>query len=315
MGRYWIRRLIQSVGIGWLVLTLVFLTTRVIGDPVRLVLGIEASHERVELTRETLGLNRSLLAQYADFIGGVVRVDFGESFWQKVPSLPIVLDRVPATLYLTSVALLMAVPLALVLASIGTLRPRSFADRAINVFSLGGVSIVDFWLGLMFIMLLATQIDWLKTSGYGGFSFVLLPAATLAFKPLGRISQMARTSLAEEMAKPYIRSLRAKGLSPKRIVFLHAMKNASLPIITVIGDELISLLNGAIVVETVFGWPGLGQLTIQALGRRDLPVIEALVFVVTVIVIGVNLLVDASYTYLNPKVTFGDESRGRRNNS
>ena len=177
------------------------------------------------------------------------------------------------------------------------------------------MSIVDFWLGLMFIMLLATQFDWLKTSGYGGFSYVLLPAVTLAFKPLGRISQMARASLAEEMSKPYIRSLRAKGLSSKRIVFLHAMKNASLPIITIIGDELISLLNGAIVVETVFGWPGLGQLTIQALGRRDLPVIEALVFVVTLIVIGVNLLVDASYTYLNPKVTFGDEPRGRRSNS
>ncbi len=311
MARYWIRRLIQSVGIAWLVLTLVFLTTRVIGDPVRLVLGIEASQERVDLTRDTLGLNRSLAAQYGDFLNGVVQVDFGNSFWQKVPSMPIVLDRIPATLYLTAVALLIAIPLALTLASIGTLRPRSFADRAINVFSLGGVSIVDFWLGLMMIMLLATRLDWIKTSGYGGFSYVLLPAVTLAFKPLGRVSQMARTSLAEEMSKPYIRSLRAKGLSQRRIVFLHAMKNASLPIITIIGDELISLLNGAIVVETVFGWPGIGQLTIQALDRRDLPVIEALVFVVTVSVIGVNLIVDASYTYLNPRVKFGDESSGR----
>ena len=311
MARYWIRRLIQSVGIAWLVLTLVFLTTRVIGDPVRLVLGIEASQERVDLTRDTLGLNRSLAAQYGDFLNGVVQVDFGNSFWQKVPSMPIVLDRIPATLYLTAVALLIAIPLALTLASIGTLRPRSFADRAINVFSLGGVSIVDFWRGLMMIMLLATRLDWIKTSGYGGFSYVLLPAVTLAFKPLGRVSQMARTSLAEEMSKPYIRSLRAKGLSQRRIVFLHAMKNASLPIITIIGDELISLLNGAIVVETVFGWPGIGQLTIQALDRRDLPVIEALVFVVTVSVIGVNLIVDASYTYLNPRVKFGDESSGR----
>ena len=310
MTRYWIRRLLQSVGIAWLVLTLVFLTTRVIGDPVRLVLGIEASQERVELTRDHLGLNRSLPTQYVDFLEGVVRIDFGESFWQKVPSLPIVLDRVPATLYLTSVALLIAIPLSLTLASIGTLKPRSLADRAINVFSLGGVSIVDFWLGLMLIMLLATRFDWLKTSGYGGLSYVLLPAVTLAFKPLGRISQMARTALADEMSKPYIRSLRAKGVSPRRIVFLHAMKNAALPIITIIGDELISLLNGAIVVETVFGWPGLGQLTIQALGRRDLPVIEALVFVVTVIVIGVNLLVDLSYTYLNPKVKFGEDSDG-----
>jgi len=315
MARYWIRRLIQSVGIAWLVLTLVFLTTRVIGDPVRLVLGIEASQERVDLTRDTLGLNRSLAAQYGDFLNGVVQVDFGNSFWQKVPSMPIVLDRIPATLYLTAVALLIAIPLALTLASIGTLRPRSFADRAINVFSLGGVSIVDFWLGLMMIMLLATRLDWIKTSGYGGFSYVLLPAVTLAFKPLGRVSQMARTSLAEEMSKPYIRSLRAKGLSQRRIVFLHAMKNASLPIITIIGDELISLLNGAIVVETVFGWPGIGQLTIQALDRRDLPVIEALVFVVTVSVIGVNLIVDASYTYLNPRVKFGDESSGRGTNS
>lgn len=315
MARYWVRRILQSVGIGWLVLTLVFLTTRVIGDPVRLVLGIEASHKRVQMTRDALGLNRSLGAQYLDFLGGVFRVDFGRSFWQKVPSLPIVLDRVPATLYLTAVALLIAVPLALVLASIGTLRPRSLADRAINVFSLGGVSIVDFWLGLMLIMLVATRLDWVKTSGYGGLSYVALPALTLAFKPLGRISQMARTALADEMSKPYIRSLRAKGVSARRVVFLHAMKNAALPIITIIGDELISLLNGAIVVETVFGWPGLGQLTIQALTRRDLPVIEALVFVVTLIVIGVNLLVDVSYTYLNPKVTFGEDNRDSRKDS
>ena len=174
MARDWIRRLIQSVGIAWLVLTLVFLTTRVIGDPVRLVLGIEASQERVDLTRDTLGLNRSLAEQYGDFLNGVVQVDFGNSFWQKVPSMPIVLDRIPATLYLTAVALLIAIPLALTLASIGTLRPRSFADRAINVFSLGGVSIVDFWLGLMMIMLLATRLDWIKTSGYGGFSYVCL---------------------------------------------------------------------------------------------------------------------------------------------
>lgn len=292
------------MGVAAVVLTLVFFTGRVVGDPVRLVVGIEAPRERVERIRDNLNLNDPLSIQYVRFLGRAVRGDFGESFWQKTPTLPLVLERLPATFYLAGAALLLAVPLAITLGAIAALKPRSIADRVINVISLGGVSVVEFWLGLMLILVFAVHLGWFRTSGYGGLKFVVLPALTLAYKPLGRISQIARSAMLDELRKPYVKAARAKGLSETRVVFTHALKNAAIPIITISGDELAGLLNGAIVVETVFGWPGIGLLTIQALERRDLPLVEATVFVVTVMIVLTNLLVDIAYTYLNPRIRF-----------
>jgi peptide/nickel transport system permease protein len=174
----------------------------------------------------------------------------------------------------------------------------------INVISLGGVSIVEFWLALMLILVFAVELGWFRTSGYGGFQYVILPALALAYKPLGRISQVTRSAMLDGLREPYVKAARAKGLSERRVVFVHALKNAAIPIITISGDELISLIGGAIVIETVFGWPGIGLLTIQALERRDLPLIEATVFVTAMMVILTNLFVDMTYTYLNPRIRF-----------
>lgn len=286
------------------VVCLVFFVGRVLGDPVRIVVGLEAPEHRIQQIRDSLHLNDSLPVQLGRFAVGAVRGDFGDSFWQKTAALPLVLERLPATLYLTGVALLLAVPLAIPLGAIAALKPRSIADRLINVVALGGVSIVEFWLALMLILVVAVQLGWFRTSGYGGIEFVILPALTLAYKPFGRISQLARSAMLDELSKPYIKATRAKGLSEMRVVFTHALKNAAVPIITISGDELASMLNGAIVVETVFGWPGVGLLTIQAFERRDLPLVEATVFVVVVMIIVTNLVVDISYTYLNPRIRF-----------
>jgi len=289
-------------------LCVVFLGFRVIGDPVRIVLGWEASEQRVQQLRKNLQLDDPLPVQFARFAGSVVRGDFGDSFWQRKPSLPLVLDRLPATFYLSGVAFGLVILLAVPLGAIAALRPRSLADRVINVVALAGVSIVQFWLALMFILIVAVQAGWLRTSGYGGYQFVILPALTLAYPLIGHISQITRSAMLDELSKPYIKAARAKGLSETRIVFTHALKNAAIPIVTVGGNALTSLLNGAIVVEFVFGWPGIGQLTIQAFQQRDLPLVEATVFVIAVMIIVTNLLVDLSYTYLNPRIRFQGSS-------
>ena len=301
---YLARRLLQSVAVTFVVLSLVFVAGRILGDPVRLVVGIEASEERVQRVREQLNLNQPLSQQYASFIGDALSLQFGTSFWQKVPALPRVLERIPATLTLTAAALALALPLGITLGALSALRPWSRIDRVTNVISLGGVSIVEFWLALMLILIFPVRLGWFKTSGYGGIEYFVLPALTLCYKPLGRIAQITRSAMLDELAKPYVKAARARGLAERRVVFVHALKNAAVPVLTISGDELAALLNGAIIVETVFGWPGIGRLTIQALERRDLPMVEATVFVVAIFIIVTNLLVDMAYTWLNPRIRF-----------
>ena len=298
------RRLLLSVAVTFVVLTLVFVAGRVLGDPVRLVVGIEASEERVQQVRENLNLNQPLGEQYLNFVGDALSLRFGVSFWQKAPALPRVLERIPATLKLTAAALALALPLGITLGCLSALRPWSRIDRFTNVISLGGVSVVEFWLALMLILIFPVRLGWFKTSGYGGIEYFVLPALTLCYKPLGRIAQITRSAMLDELAKPYVKAARARGLAERRVVFVHALKNAAVPVLTISGDELAALLNGAIIVETVFGWPGIGRLTIQALERRDLPMVEATVFVVAIFIIATNLLVDMAYTWLNPRIRF-----------
>jgi peptide/nickel transport system permease protein len=174
----------------------------------------------------------------------------------------------------------------------------------ITVFSLGGVSTADFWLGLMLILILAVEFGWFPTSGYGGPEFVVLPALTLTFRPIGRISQLARSTVLDELSKSYVVTARAKGLQEQTVLFLHTLKNAAIPVITLSGDEMASLLNGAVVIETVFAWPGIGILLIQAIEHRDFPVVEATVFVIAIMVVILNLLVDLSYSLLDPRVRY-----------
>ncbi len=221
-----------------------------------------------------------------------------------MPALPIVLDRLPATLYLAGVTLAVALPVAVVLGVVSAVKPRSLADRVVTVVSLTGVSTADFWLGLMLILFFAVQLGWLPTSGYGGLQFVVLPAAALAFRPMGRVSQVVRSSMLDEMSKGYVTTARAKGLGERVVIFFHTLKNAALPIITLAGDEAAALLNGAVVIETLFGWPGVGILLIQAIERRDLPLIEASVIAIAVMIVTVNLLVDLVYTRIDPRVQY-----------
>jgi peptide/nickel transport system permease protein len=282
----------------------VFFVTHMLGDPARLMLRPEATEEQVQALRDSLGLNDPLYVQFGRFISDLARGDFGDSIWQRVPALPIVLDRVPATLYLAGVTMVIAFPLAVLLGIVSAVRPRSVADRIVTVVSLGGVSTADFWVGLMLILLFAVQLGWLPTSGYGGLQYVILPAIALALRPMGRISQVVRSAMLDEMSKQYMVTARAKGLKERTVVFSHALKNAFIPVITLGGDEAAALLNGAVVIETLFGWPGVGILLIQAIERRDLPLIEAAVLTIAVMIVTVNLLVDLTYALLDPRVRY-----------
>jgi peptide/nickel transport system permease protein len=264
----------------------------------------EATDEQVEQLRDSLGLNDPLYEQFGRFMKNLAQGDLGDSLWQRVPAMDIVLDRLPATLYLAGATLSIAIPLAVLLGIISAIRPRSIADRFVTLFSLAGVSTADFWLGLMLILLFAVELGWLPTSGYGGVNYVILPAAALALRPIGRISQVVRSAMLDEMSKGYITTARAKGLSDRVVITSHTLKNAAIPILTMMGDEAASLLNGAVVIETLFGWPGVGILLIQAIEKRDLPLIESAVIVIALMIIVVNLLVDLAYSIIDPRVRY-----------
>lgn len=302
--RYLARRLFHSIFVIVGVILVVFAVMHMIGDPARLMLRPEASQEQYLALRRQLGLDDPLYVQLGRFLSGLVRGDFGDSLWQRVPALPLVLQRLPATLYLTAVTMIIALPTAVVLGVLAALKPRAVLDRVITVLSLGGVSTADFWLGLTLILVFAVQLDWLPTSGYGGPQFVILPALTLAFRPVGRISQLTRSTMLDELSKAYVTTARAKGLPERLVLFYHTLRNAAIPIITLAADEMAALLNGAVVIETVFAWPGIGILLIQAIEHRDFPVVEAEVFVIALMVVALNLIVDLSYSIIDPRVRY-----------
>lgn len=282
----------------------VFFLTQLIGDPARLMLRPEATPEQVQALRDSLGLNDPLLVRFGRFFGDVLQGDFGDSLWQRTPALPIVLARVPATLYLAAATLLLAIPLAIVLGVISALRPSRVTNGIVTVLSLAGVSTADFWLGMMLVLIFSVELGWLPTSGFGGIHFVILPAMALALRPMGRISQIIRSTLLEETGKAYVVTARAKGLREQVVVLGHVLKNAAIPTLTMSADEAAALLNGAVVIETLFGWPGVGILLIQAIERRDLPLIEAAVVVIAIMILTVNFLVDLGYSLLDPRVRF-----------
>jgi peptide/nickel transport system permease protein len=304
MTLYLIRRLLWSVVVIFGLAAIVFVVMHMIGDPARLMLPQEATIEQYLALRRQLGLEDPFPEQFGRFMFGMLRLDFGDSIWQGVPALSLVLDRVPATIYLAFAALFLSVPLAIGLGVVAALWPGSIVDRAITVASLAGVSVANFWLGLTLILIFAAELRWLPTSGFGGPSYVILPAITLALRPIGRIGQLTRTTMLDELSKLYVQTARAKGLPERTVVQVHALKNAALPIITLTGDEMAGLLNGAVVIETVFAWPGIGGLMIQAIERRDFPLVEATLFVIAIIVVGLNLLVDLSYAVLDPRVRY-----------
>jgi peptide/nickel transport system permease protein len=303
MTAYFIRRLLQSILVVIGVSVIVFVITRAIGDPARMMLPLEASDEEVEAFRDRMGFNDPLWVQFWDWASNAVKGDFGDSLWQRTDAMQLVLERMPATLLLCSTAIVLAVVGSVPLGILAALKPRSWLDKATTSFSLIGVCIPDFWLGLMLILVFAVTLRLVFTSGYGTWRHLVLPAIALAARPWGRITQIVRTSMMDEMHRTYMVTARAKGLAEHSVILSHALKNASIPIVTLAAWELTRMLAGyTIVVETVFAWPGFGQLALQAIERRDLTLIQADVFLVAIIVVVMNITIDFIYAMLDPRV-------------
>ncbi len=282
------------------------------GDPAEIVLsqgGGTPTPEAVEKLREELGLNDPLIVQYGRWLSRAARFDFGNSFLTEKPVGDELLARFPRTLLLAVSAVVFALFLSIPTGILAALYHRRFADHLGRVGALLGASIPNFWLGLFLIHLFAVKLKLLPSAGCDDFSHLILPAVTLGFGMAAIYARLLRASLLEVLSQEFIKVARAKGLTEKLVIGRHALKNALLPVITAFGVSFGHLLGGTVIVETIFAWPGIGQFAVDAIFSRDYPVIQGFVFFTAVIFVGLNLLIDISYCFLDPRVRLGGESR------
>ena len=306
MGAFIVKRLYYGLFVVLGVTIVVFLVTRVVGDPVSAMLPMESSAAQRALFAQQLGLDRPIYLQFIDFLANVARLDLGESLWQHRPVTQIVLERLLMTLYLVVAGMAVAIALSLPLGILAALKPGGMSDRVTVVLSLLGLSIPQFWLGLLLIIVFAVDLRWLPTSGSGDLRHMVLPAVTLALPAMARMVMVVRSSMMDELNAQYIKVAIAKGLPFRRVVGVHALRNITVPVMTLAGWEVIRALAGySVVVETVFAWPGLGLAAVQAIERQDLILLQGIVFYVAIMVVIINLGLDVAQKFVDPRVKFG----------
>ena len=303
MRAYVLSRLGQTVLVVFLSLTAVFFLARLGGDPVLLFLPMDIQAKDLNEFRERLGFNDPLPVQYARFMAGAVRGDFGESLRYKQDALGLVLERLPATLRLGGLALLLTFCLAIPVGVISAMRRGSVWDYVGMGGAVLGQAIPGFWLGLMLIYFFSVRLGWLPTGGTGGLTHYVMPVLVLASFYAARIARLTRSSVLDILGEDFILTARAKGLAELVVVAKHTLKNAAIPIVTLAGLETGQLLGGAVITETIFAWPGVGRLTVQALLNRDFPVVLAAVFVISLTYTLINLLVDLIYGWIDPRTS------------
>jgi peptide/nickel transport system permease protein len=309
MGHFLVTRLASAAIVIFGVTSLVFFLIHLIpGDPVEVMLGESARVTDRENLRHALGLDRPLLVQWLDYLYHVARFDLGESLHSRQAITDILMARIPATLELTLVALLFAIVIALPLGILAALHKNSGWDRTAMTVSLLGVSIPNFLMGPLLILLFAMYLGWLPVSGRDSPDSVILPALTLGTAMAAILSRMVRATLLEVINEDYIRTARAKGLSRFRTILLHALPNTLLPIVTLLGLQLGALLSGAVITEVVFSWPGIGQLTIEAIHTRDYPLVQSCVLLISLSYVLVNIATDILYSILDPRIRLGEQA-------
>jgi len=286
--------------------TIVFILMFIVpGDPARLLMGQHGDEQTLATIRHELGLDRPVYIQYIRFIGRLVHGDLGMSYRQKRPVAKIISERFPATVKLAVASMILAVIIGIGAGILAAAFRNTVLDWLVMIFSLSGISMPVFWLGMMLILLFASGLGWLPVGGYGrsgDLRHITLPALSLAAISVGYIARMMRSSMLEVVGKDYIRTARAKGLSYRVVILRHALRNALIPVITIIGINFASLLGGAVATETVFAWPGLGRATVDAIRVRDLPVVEGCVMFLAFVFVIANLIVDLSYAWLDPRI-------------
>jgi len=296
-------RVLYTLPALWLILTMVFLLIHVVpGDPVLQMLGQDARVEDITELRHTLGLDQPLGVQYVKYLEGLARGDWGRSMRFSAPVRPIVLERFPATLELSLAALMICIVIAIPAGVFSARRRGSRADRATSFFTLLGLSVPNFALGPVLILIFSVEIGWLPVSGRGAWSQLILPSFTLGAALAAILTRMVRGSMIEELSSDYVRTARAKGIPESAVLFRHAFPNALIPVITVVGLQFGSLLAGTIVTETIFSWPGIGRLAVQAISARDYPLLQGCILLIALSYVAVNLLTDLVYALVDPRV-------------
>jgi ABC-type dipeptide/oligopeptide/nickel transport system permease component len=282
--------------------TLAFVVLRMSGDPVDMLLPPEASQEMVAEVRRSLGLDAPLYVQYVRFLGGAFSGDFGNSLQYRKPAVEMIRQALPATIQLAVVSMVITVLIAVPAGIFAALKRNTFVDRFVLIATTIGQSMPFFWLGIMMILFFAVKLGWLPTSGSGTPAHLILPSLTLAAYAVSQIARLVRSSMLDVLGHDYVRTARAKGLRERTVILRHVLKNAAIPVVTVLGIHFGILMGGTVVTETIFAWPGLGRLIISSIALRDYPVVQAGVVYLAIIFVLINSLLDISYGFLDPTI-------------
>lgn len=302
MGAFIVRRALHSLFALVGLVVLVFFLARLTGSPADLYLPIDATAEQRQEFDRRHGFDQPLVVQFGDFLAGLASGDLGHSIRKDRPALEVVLEAIPTTLWLAAVTMVVATAGAIAVGALAARNPGGAFDRIAGTASLAGASAPDFWLAISAILLFAVTLGWLPTSGMGGPSTWIMPVAVLVVRPFGILVQVVRNTMVGVLTAPYIKTARAKGIAERPILFIHALRNAMLPVITVAGDQAAGIVNGAVIVESIFGWPGVGKLMIDSIIQRDFAIIQASIVVTASLIFVMNILIDLAYAGLDPRV-------------
>jgi ABC-type dipeptide/oligopeptide/nickel transport system permease component len=305
MGAYIRRRLLQSVLVVWGVSVLVFFLLRLApGDPVLMLLAESASPEQIAEARAKWGLDQPIPVQYGVFLSRALQGDLGNSLFFQQPAMEVLLERMPATLQLSAVALLFSLSVAIPVGLLSALKRDSLWDYLGTGLAMLGQAIPPYWLGIMLILLFSVNLGLLPTSGRGTIWHLVLPAITLGSVLMALVTRLVRSGMLDVLGEDYVRTARAKGLNERAVIMRHALRNILIPLVTVVGLQLGALFGGAVITESIFAWPGVGRLALQAINARDYPLVQAAVLLISVVYVFLNLAVDTLYVYLDPRIRY-----------
>ncbi|BBB47551.1 ABC transporter permease [Pelolinea submarina] len=302
MGRYVVKRLIQTVFVLFIISTFVFLLLRAVGDPARLMVSPESTLESIDDLRRKLGLDRPLIEQYGSYMYGIIRGDFGNSYTYDRPALELIKMHIGPTLQLTLVSLLISLPMGLILGCISAIKRYSIFDNIATVLAVFSRAIPSFWLGIMMILVFSIRLKLLPPSGYGSPRQILMPALALGTSMAAVVARLTRSSMLEVLGSDFIRTARGKGLKERVVIIRHALHNALIPVVTIVGLQMGNLLGGSIIIETIFAWPGIGNLLVESINEFDFPVIQATVFIIAVFFVIINLITDFTYVVIDRRI-------------
>ena len=307
MASHLIPRLLQSIAVVFVVVSLVFVGSRLIGDPIEAYSARNATQEAIDAARDRLGLLDPMIVQYGNFLWGVLHLDFGDSIFSEQPAWDEVSSRMWATVQLSLAAFVLILAVGVPVGVLAAIRRGSIPDLIARLIALVSQAMPNFWLGLVLIFIFAVQLGWLPTSGKGGIENLILPAITLAGFGMAATMRLTRSGMLEVLSNDYIRTAQAKGLAQRTVIVRHALRNALLGLVTFLGITLAQLLAGSIIVEVVFAWPGVGRLIFRSISLRDFPLIQVGVLMIAVWFVVINILVDLSYNFLDPRIRVGGD--------